>query len=213
MMLPDVITAISALDRRDKWLIVGKGPSFCDDVIGTYKKDGYRLCSLNNAFSASVHHFDLVVCNDVLPLEPFTKEVFNNVLVCIPVGIHRNLYPMVNRWDKLCKMTAIVQRLTGVLHGFNLDNLGCHVYDRPTITAHTSVSESAVQLLALSGAKELSFIGVDGGVPYHPAFGVRTFVVDMVIQFQHLRKLRGNFPDVVFKGLPRGYGANSDEVL
>jgi len=216
-MLPNALDSFSNDEISSKWLIVGKGPSFNSEKIKEFKQSGYKLCSLNNAFSRADVDFDIIVCHDITPMSSFSLEDIKSTRCFVPSGIHSNLYPYVNNWDSLNQILSVVNKLRPVLYGFNIHNLGClfHGYTNynPPVVAHTSVSESACQILILAGVKYLQFIGIDGGLEYHQEFGPRHFRVDLSCQFSHLAKIKQTNIDVVFSGLPIGYGLNSNEEI
>jgi hypothetical protein len=61
-------------------------------------------------------------------------------------------------------------------------------FTRRAVTAWNSSYETALILLAEQGVKHIRTVGVDGGVDYHPSFGIRTFPCTLDGQFKHAQE-------------------------
>jgi hypothetical protein len=209
-MLPYICDYLRAIPVSP-WLIVGKGPSFDSKVVGEYKAKGYKICSLNEAFHQCEVSCDLIVCNDIISMEPFFIDSLRGARLAIPSGIHNNNWKKVNDWDQLYQLSYIVKRLRPVTYSFNIDNLGCQGHNTLDIVeVHHSSSESAVQILCLSGVKQIHFHGIDGGTGYCKAFNQRA-KVNMDNQFPFLKFLLDErFSGVMYSGLPERVGAGQN---
>jgi len=205
-MLPYIVDTLKNYPTAP-WLIVGKGPSFDPEVVQDYKEGGCNICSLNEAFSECTVPFDLIVCNDIISMEPFSIEDLRGARLAIPTGIHNNNWKRVNDWDQLYQLSSIVERLKPITYSFNIDNLGCQQHNvLDIIEVHHSSSESAVQILCLSGVKIIHFHGIDGGTGYCKAFNQRA-KVNMDNQFPFLiYLLEKRFSGVIYSGLPERVG-------
>jgi hypothetical protein len=188
------------LDLRAKpkpWLIVGKGPTFAraDEVDW----DKYNVLSLNHAMTVAPtfvgHAYDIEVIDQL-----------GESLLKVPV--------VVMPWlpNESCKPSKITldQRLKGRPHLTEMAKTKrLMFYDsstapvklrrgryRSVVRVRFFSAVAAVNLLAVSGVKQIFTLGVDGGSSYAPNFDKKTLLVNgrtsFDIQFKEIRQTEKN---------------------
>lgn len=180
-------------------LLVGKGPSFCPQKVSEYKARGFLLCGLNEAFAPCRVTFDLTVFHDW----PVTKFFKDSHRVKFFIAASKPLVALANFFHALEYSDEYKDRI------YFYDGPGGPTFpDKEGIEVKLSVSEAAVKLLAMLGAREIHFLGVDGTYEHSPFFIPRpirhgTFAR----QFETFAKLQRIYK-LTYVNLPSGY----DEV-
>lgn len=158
---------------EDKWLVVGKGPSFNSDLVRDLFAQGYRLCSINNAFDAVPDVFwDLCVYVDWPTAAKFKYPEAVDLFATASVQ-HRNILANEKTVSALLIQMAAMLPIIDSLSSFDI--MGSQTYPaHPDIYCVTSSSEAAFHLLCIKGATYFHFNGIDGGMNYHQAFSTES---------------------------------------
>ena len=165
--LPHVLDLLQT-SASDRWLILGKGPSFDANLARDLFADGYRLCSINNAFDGvSDIFFDLCVFVDWRSALKFQAvDVVETFATCAMQ--HRNIPQEEKNVAVLLRQMSCLGDLP-MLAGFDI--MGMSTYPaRQDIHCVTSSTEAAFHILCLAGAQHIHMNGIDGGMSYHDTF-------------------------------------------
>lgn len=145
-MKPHILDLLPDLTGK-RVTIAGKGSSFDDRVV----QDSDFSVSINETCPA-----DLVVFNDwpvVLKLDPINYQWF-----AAPSGLHAHALDHLN----LDSLSAIAKRMDAL--GTRLGAYDMHQLRRypahPVIETSTSTAEAALHIVALKGARDVTFTGI-----------------------------------------------------
>lgn len=163
-------------------LIVGKGPSYSPQKIKDYSKDGYVLVSINDAWTRCEENFQLCFFSDW----PVTAK-FEHIerVDCFFAGT----CPFNEEADYLMALKNYKQYEDRIFF-YDHDRPGAFrlFKDKKPVKLQTSTTEAAVEICARLGARDFSFIGVDGTATYHRLFKQRHRSDFLAAQFSGLRK-------------------------
>ncbi len=153
---------------RRPWLLVGKGPTF--DRLAQVDRSAYDVCSLNHVVRelevTLAHAIDL----DVV-LECGAAIERNARYLVMPFRPHVRFDPGPKTVFDLQDEVPTLGRMAraGRLVYYDLSSSPPSGAS-PTIRAGHFSAESALELLAVAGAREVRSLGVDGGTAYSGAF-------------------------------------------
>lgn len=166
---------LDALDvsANDPWLIVGKGPSFSADLARDLFAQGYKLCSINNAFDAVPDVFwDLCVFVDWPTAKKFKYPDAVQLFATASMQ-HRNVAQDEREISSLLTQAMALVPLAPTLSAFDI--MGSQTYPtHPDIYCVTSSCEAAFHLLCIKGATKFHLNGINGGTNYHANFSTES---------------------------------------
>lgn len=154
---------------EDRWLILGKGPSFA--LRGRYDLAAYRLLGLNHVVREQpvliAHMIDADVvdaCGEAI--------VRGAEMLVMPWYPHVNNQAGARTLAELVAESPVLGRLDaeGRLLWYDLSTAPAPRGDGPTVEATYFSAEAALNLLAHAGARRVRTLGVDGGSSYSGDF-------------------------------------------
>lgn len=140
--------------------VFGKGPTFTDIDV---PDNELKVCT--NQTGAFVKNPDIIVVNDIEPLQNIYEEIDKNCTIYIPVYPHRNLVPgeHYSTYDFLKEFNNI-----------KVFNLCTKPINDPSLLylKGTSATHTAIQLVChlYPELKEIHTYGFSNGIGYHPCF-------------------------------------------
>lgn len=157
------------VDPGDPWLMLGKGPSFKDRHA--FDLTRFHLLSLNHAVRdqpvrvAHAIDYDVIdACADAIQR--------NAAMLVMPWRPHVEFAPGANSLEELAQQNPTLQRLNeqGRLLWYNLSSTREQRENSPVVEAEFFSAEAGLNLLALSGIRQVRSLGVDGGSNYSAEF-------------------------------------------
>ena len=192
------------IEPGERWALIGKGPSFDSDLVSKLFEEGYKLCSINNAFDACNVPFDLCIFVDWRTSLKF-QETEAVDLYATASEQHRNIPKNEKFLGELFDQTDAMCHLD--LSAFDIFDAK-HFPNHKSIYCVTSSAEAALHILLSKGVRSFECVGIDGGFDYHSDFSdeSRAGHGDLIGQFQGFSEIAKRFPGCEINGLdPRVY--------
>ncbi|MFZ2725569.1 MAG: glycosyltransferase [Methylococcaceae bacterium] len=162
--------------KQKPWLIIGKGPSY--QHLENLDLSAYHVLTLNHVITAQKAKISHLIDLDVF--ENCSIEIDKNAdYLIMPFYPHVNNQPSRLSLKKLIKKLPLLQKLDNENRLYWYDHLGIKALLRHGLcpkSLHRQIrvsafsAEAAVDILSSYGIKDISTIGVDGGVNYHSSF-------------------------------------------
>lgn len=160
----------SQVEPDNRWLILGKGPSFA--LRARHDLGAYRLLGLNHVVReqpVSIAHMidaDVVdTCGEAL--------VRNAGVLVMPWYPHQHNLPGGRTLAELAAESSVLRYLAaeGRLLWYDLSTASVRHGSGPVVEATYFSAEAALNLLVLAGVRLVRTLGVDGGSTYSEDFG------------------------------------------
>jgi hypothetical protein len=154
---------------NEKWLILGKGPSFAKRH--NYDLGSFKTVALNHAVREQAVTLSHVIDFDVL--HHCGESIENNAEALVMPWIpHVNNKAGEESLEELLKKTPLLRRLSaqGRLLWYNLSTASQRHGDSPVVKVQWFSVEAVLNLLALAGVRQVRSLGIDGGRTYSGEF-------------------------------------------
>ena len=144
-------------------IICGKGESFDRDEV---KKEKYFKVSVNETLHTQAIPHDLTVFNDWTVAPRFT--LFYSLRYATPFGAHAHMMQYLTV-ETLGEVGQVFEQIVPRLSFYDIHHYR-HFPDHPAIESYRSTAEAALHIVALKGARDITFTGI-GDPCYSTAFG------------------------------------------
>ncbi len=183
-----ILEVLDIADPSLPWTIVGKGPSFNLNKIDL----NFPICAINNSLASAPCYADLTVCNDWRSLQNLSASKSN--WIATPLFHHDSVPAHEYALDFFLSLAPALSRCGSSLAYFNHRGSSMRRSDgHGKIDCYISSVESAIEILALAGARHMRTIGIDGGSEYHFSFGKRNYPCALDGQFEQIEKLKKKY--------------------
>jgi hypothetical protein len=160
---------LSELEKKDSWLIIGKGPSYSSEAIETFASN--RRVGLNHVVEKVRLAYSHVIDLDVIR-ECGDKIYENAEKLIMPIYPHENFRPVTTHISNLLKDFEVLKQLSieNRLVCYDCATSDIREEGEPLITVKNFSVEGALNILLHLGVKEIRTTGIDGGKAYNRAF-------------------------------------------
>lgn len=198
----------------EKWLIIGKGPSY--DDIAQYDLSLYKTIGLNHVVKDC--HLTIAHMIDFDAFEECAQDIYDNArYLVMPLNPHFDNKPSQKTLGQLVASNQTLKQLDGEgrlfwynhLSSSNLLSLGNikRVF-YPKVKVENFSAEAVLYILSMNGIKDIYSIGIDGGTQYSKKFDEKTLLsngqTDFNTQFNNMVATIKKF-DVVYSPLTADY--------
>jgi hypothetical protein len=214
--------------KNQKWLIIGKGPSF--DLIKNINLSEYKTIGLNHIVKEQ--KVDLCHLIDFDVFEKCEKEIYENAkCLVLPINPHFYNKPRNLTLVDLIKQNKTLKKLNkeGRLFWYNhlkknrlltIKNIKRVLYK--DIDVKYFSAEAALSILAQNNIKDVYSVGIDGGSSYSNNFSTETLLANgrssFDAQFEEMVKTIKNY-HVVYSPINASYpirvyvGSQEEQML
>jgi hypothetical protein len=160
---------LSEQEKKDSWLIIGKGPSYSSEAIDSFPSN--RRLGLNHVVAKVRLAYSHVIDLDVIR-ECGDKIYENAGKLILPVYPHEDFRPVTTHISNLLKDFEVLKQLSieNRLVCYNCTTSKTREDGEPLIAVKNFSVEGALNILVYLGVKEIRTTGIDGGKAYNIAF-------------------------------------------
>lgn len=155
--------------RESPWLVLGKGPTFARR--GELDLDRFCLLGLNHVVAQQ--RVDVAHLIDIDVVESVGEALLENAdVVLMPRVPHVRLEPSLRRLEDFLPGLPVLRRLAdeGRLIWYNAASSHQDPPGSPTVSVRYFSSEAAFDVLGHLGVRDITTVGIDGGVSYSGSF-------------------------------------------
>jgi hypothetical protein len=160
---------LSELEKKDSWLIIGKGPSYSSEAIDSFPLN--RRVGLNHVVEKVSLAYSHVIDLDVV--RECGDTIYENAeKLIMPIYPHENFRPVTTHISNLLKDFEVLKQLSieNRLVCYDCATSDIREEGEPLIAVKNFSVEGALNILVYLGVKQIRTTGIDGGKAYNKVF-------------------------------------------